>query len=296
MAPPGRCRESNRLVGGVDGDDIAYLVPPAAFDRSPVTATICRLLQTNLDITAAADSRDRMLIDSHSSRHGTSGKARVFRRALPLLVALALSGAPARAELILFDNLSAGSPNGSFGVSNTQWTAQSFSTTSSGFILSEVALRLWNQNGTSGNFEIQVWDALGTSGRPGAQVGAAVYTGLAQDLGNAEGSLLAVSGLNFTLAPDTAYYLMALGTGLADVPGYYTTPGTLYWDATNQQSSPAYSTSNGGASWNGPFAQNLYMKVTATAAPIPEPGTWVTAALLGGGAALIRWRKRKKVS
>jgi hypothetical protein len=182
-------------------------------------------------------------------------------------------------------------------VSNTQWTAQSFSTTSSGFILSEVALRLWNQNGTSGNFEIQVWDALGTSGRPGAQVGAAVYTGLAQDLGNTEGSLLTVSGLNFTLVPDINYYLVVAGTTLADIPDdEFPSPGTLYWDATNDQTSPAYDTGDSGANWNGPFTQNLYMKVTATSAAVPEPGTWAAASLLVGGAALMRWRKRKKVS
>jgi len=29
------------------------------------------------------------------------------------------------------------------------------------------------------------------------------------------------------------------------------------------------------------------------AAPVPEPGTWAAAALLAGGAALVRWRQRK---
>ena len=30
--------------------------------------------------------------------------------------------------------------------------------------------------------------------------------------------------------------------------------------------------------------------------PIPEPGTWAAAAMLAGGAAFLRWRKRAKVS
>jgi hypothetical protein len=199
----------------------------------------------------------------------------VFRRALPLLVALTLPGAPARAEIILFDNLQAGSPNGSFGVSNSQWTAQSFATTTAGFVLSKVGVRLWNVNGTGGNFEIQVWDALGANGRPGSQVGAAVYTGLAQDLGNAYGSLLSVSGLNVTLAPDTTYYLVAAGTDLAVVPDDFfgPRPGQLYWDATNVLTSSASDTNDSGASWNGPFTQNLYAKVTA----IPEPSTCAMA-------------------
>ncbi|MGA1124293.1 MAG: PEP-CTERM sorting domain-containing protein, partial [Chthoniobacterales bacterium] len=29
---------------------------------------------------------------------------------------------------------------------------------------------------------------------------------------------------------------------------------------------------------------------------VPEPGTWAAAALLVGGAAFMRWRKRAKVS
>ena len=34
----------------------------------------------------------------------------------------------------------------------------------------------------------------------------------------------------------------------------------------------------------------------AEGAPVPEPGTWGAAALLAGGAAFMRWRKRVKVS
>ena len=222
---------------------------------------------------------------------GALSESGVFRLALPLLVALALPGLPVWAEVILFDNLAAGSPNGSFGVSNTQWTAQSFATTSAGFILDEVSIPLWNQNGTSGNFEIQVWDALGAGGRPGAQVGAAVYTGLAQNLGSSYGSLLAVSGLNFTLAPSTSYYLVAAGTSLTDIPDdFFSIPGTLYWDATNVVTSPAYDTGNSGANWNGPFSQYLYMKVAA----VPEPSTcaMALAGLACGGYTMFRRRKR----
>ncbi len=36
--------------------------------------------------------------------------------------------------------------------------------------------------------------------------------------------------------------------------------------------------------------------VFTPAAPIPEPGTWAAAALLAGGAAFMRWRKRKQVA
>ena len=194
--------------------------------------------------------------------------------------------------MILFDNLSAGSPNGDILVSNSQWTAQSFSTTSSGFILTEVALQLWNGSETTGNFEIQIWDALGTAGAPGAQVGGAIYTGLAESLGNTS-SLLTVSGLSVLLAPDTAYYLVAAGTSLA-VPGRFgPSPGWLNWNATDVFTSSAYDSVDSGATWSSPLSQNLYMKVTAASAAVPEPGTWAEAALLAGGAAYARWRRRK---
>jgi hypothetical protein len=38
------------------------------------------------------------------------------------------------------------------------------------------------------------------------------------------------------------------------------------------------------------------MFTAAGGAPIPEPGTWAAAALLVGGAAFMRWRRRAKVA
>jgi hypothetical protein len=283
---------------------LPWLRPPGA--RPPVTSkslavlplTVLSIdnwektLKLNAFFSKPAPAKGTLVNPRRRIATAALSEPTVFRLALPLVVALALPGPPAWAGAILFDNLSAGSPNGSFGVSNTQWTAQSFATTTAGFILDEVSIRLWNLNGTSGNFEIQVWDALGAGGRPGAQVGAAVYTGLAEDLGSSSGSLLAVSGLNFTLTPDTTYYLVAAGTSLTDIPDdFFSIPGTLYWDATDVVTSPSYGTGNSGAGWNGPFSQNLYMKVTA----VPEPSTYAMAlaGLAGGGYTMFRRRKRR---
>lgn len=190
------------------------------------------------------------------------------------------------AGAILFDSLSAGSPNGSYGVSNTQWIAQSFSTTNESFILSDIRLRLWNQNGTSGNFEIQVWDVLGTSGSPGSKVGTTIYTGLAQNLSSEYGGLLEVSGLSVTLAPNTDYYLVAKGATLADIPDFDgDLPGFLYWDATDINTSATYDTT--GSGWNGPSGQDMYMKVTA----VPESSTY---GLILGSISLAALRRRRK--
>lgn len=193
----------------------------------------------------------------------------------------------APAGTILFDNLSAGSPNGSYGVSNTQWVAQSFSTTNESFILSDILLRLWNQNETSGSFEIQVWDVLGTLGTPGSQVGTTIYTGLAQNLSSSYEGLLTITGLSVTLAPNTAYYLVAKGATLVDIPSPFDDllPGFLYWDATDVNTSATYDTT--GSGWNGPSGQDMYMKVSA----VPEPTTY---GLVLGSISLATLRRRRK--
>jgi len=81
------------------------------------------------------------------------------------------------------------------------------------------------------------------------------------------------------------------GTSLTDIPDFDgPIPGTLYWDATNVVTSPAYDTSNSGANWNGPFSQNLYMKATA----VPEPSACMMAlAGLACGGYLVRHRRKR---
>lgn len=197
---------------------------------------------------------------------------------LMLTVAIVCCGSASRAGVILFDNLSAGSPNGDFGVTNSQWVAQAFSTTATGYVLDEVSLRLWNQNGTTGNFEIQVWTS-GTSGSPGVQVGSAIYTGQAASLGDST-SLLTIAGLSVALGANTTYNLVARGTTLTPVDsGFGPSPGSLAWNATDVITSNSYDTING-SEWRGPFTQNLYMKVSA----VPEPSTAIMI-----GAALAAW-------
>jgi hypothetical protein len=55
---------------------------------------------------------------------------------------------------------------------------------------------------------------------------------------------------------------------------------------------------NGGSFSMGTNGNDLNLIFTAATGPaaVPEPGTWAAAALLAGGAAFLRWRKRKQVS
>ena len=45
-----------------------------------------------------------------------------------------------------------------------------------------------------------------------------------------------------------------------------------------------------------PSSSSGFTVATPVSSAVPEPGTWAAAALLAGGAAFIRWRKRAKVS
>lgn len=213
------------------------------------------------------------------------------RLALLVLVGLGCAASPSRAQVVLFDNLSVGSRNGYINVSNDQWTAQGFSTTSTDFTLSSVSLELWNQSGTTGNFQIQVWDSTGAAGSPGTQVGAAIYTGLAQNLNHGSGDrLLSIDGLNVPLSAASLYYLVARGTDLAEVGGSEPFPGSLAWDFTNVNASPSYA-KNGGSDWNSPLGGDFYMKVEA----IPEPGT-LTLLLISTGIGLPLYCRHRRRS
>lgn len=229
----------------------------------------------------------------HGARraHSTSRQPVAYRLTLALLAAMAGLFAwlplPSSAAVVLFDNLSAGSPNGNMGVSNTQWPAQAFSTTATDFVLDEVELQLWNNTGTTGTFELQVWDALGASGTPGSQVGGAIYTGLAQNLSGSSSGLLTASSLNVTLAASTNYYLVARGTSLTDVgTPPFTFSGGLAWNQTNVNTTATYVTPNSAGSWTGPMATDSFMRVTA----VPEPATGMLVV-----AALVAWWPRRCV-
>ena len=223
-------------------------------------------------------------------RFGTCVGSRFTVQSLVAMAAVGvatLSSPGAISAAILFDNLSAGSPNGYFGVTNGQWAAQAFSTSSTAFTISDVTLNMFNQNATTGGYELQIWTATGASGSPGSQVGSAIYTGLAENLGSGP---LTINGLSVALAPSTSYYLVTRGVSLTNVSGFEEPlPGYLAWNATDVNTSASFSTVDG-VSWSGPFSQNLYMKVEA----VPEPSTcaMALAGLACGCYSIFRRRKQ----
>jgi hypothetical protein len=74
--------------------------------------------------------------------------------------------------------------------------------------------------------------------------------------------------------------------------GFQTSQGNYGWLEVTWDSASADFEIFSGAYESTP---NVAIRAGAGAA-IPEPGTWAAAALLAGGAAFMRWRKRAKVS
>ena len=182
--------------------------------------------------------------------------------------------AQTRAASVLFNNL--GQPGSGYSSTFPVSLAQAFTTTSTDFVLSEVSLPLWRQAGAAGTYEILVWDSTGDGGSPGAQVGSAIHTGLAESLSTTGGSLLTISGLNVALSPSTTYYLVSRNTSVAPA-------ADLFWKLSDTNTSSFYEFSIG--AWGGPYPSNMEMKITA----VPEPSAGVLLVLgIGGFIALRR--------
>lgn len=215
-------------------------------------------------------------------------------RLLTCLVIMILSitfAAESHGATLLFDNLNETETPYYARVGNNELRAQAFSTTTTDFVISAVSLRLWNDSGTTGTFELQIWDSLGPSAEPGSQVGSALYSGLAQNLSDSS-SLLSASGLSVTLAPSTTYYLVPRGVSLTDVSTIFgPIPGTLKWGITEVISTDFYARGAYAESpWIGPdVTSNVFMQVTA----VPEPTTWGmgSVGLACGGWYLSRRRR-----
>ena len=184
-----------------------------------------------------------------------------------------------QAAVVLFDNL--GQAGGAYSSALPVSVAQAFTTTSAAHVLDEVSLPLWRSGEATGPYIIQLWDATGNDGTPGAQVGSALFSGLAQNLSTTPGALLTIPNLNITLSPNTTYYLVSGNTSV-------TPTADFMWALSDTNTSNFFEFSEG--SWGGPYPSNLKMRITA----VPEPSTvaMALAAIACGGWSLRRRTRR----
>lgn len=223
----------------------------------------------------------------------------VVSKSLAIMVLVFSSGTPNVTALeVLADNLSQ-TFDGNAGTTNSTGAAQSFVTDASGYIVTEVALRAYNDSGTTGAYDVQIWDSTGSSGSPGAQVGSSIFTGEAGDLPSDSSNILLIDNLNVELQPSTTYYLVLKPVSLSTVGDPEDPiPGTLGLRTTPSTSGTGFPASRsyivtGPSSSTGPFSWNFGVRVTA----VPEPSTWAMGSL---SCSLLGWsamrRRRTSIS
>jgi len=195
------------------------------------------------------------------------------------LAALALGVAAPQAHAAgattLVDNLSVTSlGTGAFGSSSgsgdTNWLAQSFTTTATDYILSSVTALIGNGNvASSGNYIFSIYDDSGTGGIPGVNLGDILTNPIVGFPSSATPISTTASPLPLTLSPNKTYFLVLHTSGANDTLDWYNAAnGSGTGFPTNFTAS-----SDGGATWNtvdnnGP---DQMMQILATSPPPPTP-------------------------
>jgi hypothetical protein len=212
-------------------------------------------------------------------------------------VAVLLLVGTTRAELV-FGNLGAdgstalGTLNNDVGP-GLGWVAQGFGTgTSSSLQLQSVTLGLFGTD--AGTIPLTVSIFTGVVSGPNIVPNTSLYTSAVTNVGTTGKYTFTFS--NSLLQANTTYFVIPAGgswyfnTGSPAAPvgqngSGYVSAGT--WESFATNSTPV-------GPWEVADFSRYSLSIMATGAAVPEPGTWAAAALLVGGAAYVRWRKRTK--
>lgn len=214
-----------------------------------------------------------------------------------IFASLVIAASCARATIVLSTLAEPRSSLSSIGI---PWVGQRFVTgPSADWLLNNVSVDLYETQDSTSPFFVSIYSNSGDSDSPDVELGR-FLTG---DFPPTIGGIYTYSGYTGgLLAPSTSYWLV-LGADAADVedPTMY-----LWWSTSSSSYSSADSwlippTANSalsflGGSWSVGSETPFMFAIDASAAAVPEPGTWATAALLAGGAGFIRWRRRQKLT
>ena len=221
--------------------------------------------------------------------------ARRVRHAFAALAVAAAVGGLSQsvtASVVLIDSLNGATADGSVDISDTQWAAQTFTTTATDYVLDLLTVRLYNNAATAGDMVVSIYDATGADGRPGSLVRNVIFQEVA-DLGTSLSDTTRVARIfaadpypSRVLSPSTTYYVAIKGSGI--------TGGTGKWTWTNNITgtgvSASLTSSFDGSTWGAPQA-TVPQQVRVTA--VPEPSGLALAAIAGSAA--MGWRQRKRV-
>jgi hypothetical protein len=193
---------------------------------------------------------------------------------------------------IVFGNLGANgtdllSESGN-GTTTTTWWATGFTVANPNIYLNSATVGLIG----SGTIELSLY--TDNAGNPGVSL--ISDTASVASLVATSATFNFQSPVSYTLTSGSSYWLVARATS-----------GSATWAFANSGSAPVglngntwvatggRRSTNSSVAWApDAFAALSSVSIDATAAPIPEPGTWAAMAIFAGGAAYAGWRRRQQ--
>jgi hypothetical protein len=183
-------------------------------------------------------------------------------------------------------------------ITSTTWLAQGFTTPVSGGLLNLESIVLGlSVNAGSTDTRVQLFANSG-----GLPSGSALATVVGSVASNTPALYTFTLASPYLLSSGTTYWIVVSDPDIGDQYNWVFNNDEVNPSGQNSSgylwpSAGTLRTTDGGLNWTdrSAFSQSdaaFYLNASAPAA-VPEPGTWAAAALLVGGAAYARWRKRK---
>lgn len=179
--------------------------------------------------------------------------------------------------------------------------AQSFSTGAAPMTLTSVSVWIRNESNFTRSMTLDLYSA-DVNNKPGSFL-TSVFTNFSAEPwydSTANGNTVN-SSLNFSLSANSTYLLVMRGTAEGGVGWKYPNDAPIPSPTSSISPTPTFYnwiSTDSGSTWSDAAPTTGFNAVISATpnAPVPEPGTWAAAALLAGGAAFVRLRKRAKVS
>lgn len=223
------------------------------------------------------------------------------RSLFAIALGLCLVTGSARASQVVFGNLGSGgggdiTADTVASISSTTWFAHGFTVGGTNTFLTSVAVGLRG----AGSATVALYANAG--GSPSSSL-ASVTQSISASLSDPP-ALQSFNFSNFSLSAGVSYWVVVSGSSATAANWAFNAEG----DFPTEQNSSGWSplspvtkrSTDSGSTWttnnaNRPASLSIVASSSAPE-PIPEPGTWVAAALLIGLAGYVRWRRRAQAA